>query len=93
MGFGVGANWKGNRNGRPPVGDALATRIRKLAGRDGKKFVNEVVRIALNAEDDRTRLTAIALLFERGYGKPPQDVNIGGQADKPVKIVHEYHDT
>ncbi len=82
----------GNPNGRPPTGKSIAEYIRKIGGDEGKTYVDELHVFATTAEDPRVRMMAIGLLLERGFGRPPQDVNIAGQVDTKTTVVHEYHD-
>ncbi len=84
----------GNPRGRPPVGESLATAVRDMGGKDGKKFLAELKRIAFKSKDDRTRLQALQVLIERGYGKPPQTIDMNAGADGEglmIKVVHEHH--
>jgi hypothetical protein len=63
----------GNPKGRPRSGEALAEYIRQLAGPDGRTYVDTLHALAVGKHHDtRSRLTAIAVLLERGFGKPPQ---------------------
>lgn len=82
----------GNPKGRPSTGKSIAEYIRKLGGEDGRTYVDELHQLATMPHDDpRVRMMAIGLLLERGFGKPPQDVNLGNQDGNPliVKHVHE----
>lgn len=83
----------GNPAGRPPTGKSIAEYIRKLGGEDGKVYVDELHTLATLPHDDpRVRMMAIGLLLERGFGKPPQDVNVAGELKTQTTVVHEYHD-
>src|SRR5437867_13269722 len=65
----------GNREGRPTVGASVAEHIRQLGGDDGHAYVEQLHRLAVGPHNDtRARLTAIGLLLDRGYGRPPQDM-------------------
>lgn len=69
----------GNPAGRPRSGQSLAEHIRQLAGEDGQAYVQVLHRLATGLHrDTRARLTAIGLLLERGFGRPPQTVDIQG---------------
>jgi hypothetical protein len=92
MPFAKGNN--ANPKGRPPTGKSIAEYIRKLGGENGKLYVDILHGVAVDAEQPMpTRLTAMNCLLDRGFGKPPQDVNLGGTVDTRTTVVHEYHDT
>lgn len=82
-----------NPKGRPRTGQSIAEYIRKLGGEDGKVYVDELHTLATLPHDDpRVRMMAIGLLLERGFGKPPQDVNVAGEMKTQTTVVHEYYD-
>lgn len=82
----------GNPKGRPRTGAALSEYIRKLGGEDGQVYADKLHELATGQHDNVTaRLTAISVLLDRGYGKPPQDINLANQDDEtPLRIVHEH---
>lgn len=83
-----------NPRGRPPVGKSIAEYIRKLGGENGKIYVDKLHELAAGNHNNVTaRLAAIDALLNRGFGKPPQDVNVKGQVDSRTTVIHEYHDT
>lgn len=83
----------GNPKGRPPVSTSLAECIRELGGPDGRVYVQELHNLAALPHDDpRVRIMAITVLLERGFGKPPQDLNLTGEVDTRTTVVHEYFD-
>ncbi|HEX2594744.1 MAG TPA: hypothetical protein VHL34_24790 [Rhizomicrobium sp.] len=82
----------GNPKGRPSTGQSIAEYIRKLGGEDGKTYVDELHTLGTTSDDPRIRMMAIGLLLDRGFGRPPQDVTLGGQVDTRTTVVHEYHD-
>jgi hypothetical protein len=69
MAFKSGDEWNGNRHGRPRVGETVAEYIRGLAAADGRKYV-----------DKKAALQAIGILLERGWGRPPQGLDIHSTA-------------
>ena len=82
----------GNPAGRPPAGLSLAEAIRKLAGEDGRVYVEALHQIATHEfTDDRTRIAAIGVLLDRGFGKPPQAVNLEGSGE-PTVIEYRWRD-
>ncbi len=65
----------GNLLGRPPGGISLAARIRALGGEDGATYAELLHGIAMNeGETTRLRIDAIKVLLDRGYGRPPEEV-------------------
>lgn len=69
----------GNPAGRPRSGQAVAEYIRKLAGDDAREYVDELHALATRPHNNvKARLAAIGLLLERGYGKPPQELELTG---------------
>lgn len=83
----------GNPKGRKPVGTTMAEYIRKIGGQNGEIYVDKLHQLATQPHDDaRVRIMAIQVLVERGFGRPPQDVNVSGQLDSRTTVVHEYHD-
>lgn len=80
-----------NPKGRPPVGHSLAECIRKLGGKDGKVYAQKLHDIATLPHDNvNARMTAIGMLLERGFGKPPQDVNHSGKIDTVTTVTHKH---
>jgi hypothetical protein len=51
--------------------------IRQNGGEDAAQYVERLHALATEPhKDTRARIAAIQILLERGYGKPPQDLNI-----------------
>ncbi len=87
--FGPGNN--ANPRGRPPVGESIAEYIRHLSGANGKVYVDKLHAIATEEHKNvMARMQAIGVLLERGFGKPPQDVNLKGQLDTRTTVNHHY---
>jgi hypothetical protein len=77
----------GNPKGRPRSGEALAEYIRELAGPDGKVYVDKLHALAVEPhKDTRSRLAAIDILLERGFGKPPQPIEHSGSIGSTVDM-------
>ena len=67
----------GNPAGRPRSGESIAEYIRQLAGADGRVYIDKLHALATGEDTDtRAVLAAIGLLLERGFGKPPQTVEM-----------------
>ena len=66
----------GNPAGRPRAGTPVAEYIRQLAGPNARAYIDELHWLATSEhKDTRARLTAIQILMERGYGKPPEVID------------------
>src|SRR5689334_13666053 len=61
----------GNPGGRPKMPTALREAMRGLADE-----ALTVLEDALKSDDERVRLMAVAQIFDRGYGKPTQTVDM-----------------
>ena len=67
----------GNPHGRPRRGASLAERIREKGGADGEVYVSLLHGIATSPkETTRLRIEAVKVLLQRGFGDPPQQVDI-----------------
>jgi hypothetical protein len=81
MGFKSGDEWTGNRHGRPRVGETVAEYIRGLAGADGRMYLDKLHALATGPhKDTKAQLQAIGILLERGWGRPPQELDIHSTA-------------
>jgi hypothetical protein len=61
----------------------LAEYIRELGGPDGRLYVDKLHHLAIGKHTDpRALLTAIGILLERGFGKPPQVIEHSGRIGK-----------
>ena len=70
----------GNPKGRPPGGTALAERIRALAGDNGASYVQMLHDLVMDEQQPtRFRIDAVKILFDRGFGKPPQEIHVTGE--------------
>ena len=77
----------GNPLGRPRVGSALAEYIRELGGPDGRVYVNALHEIATSRTKDlKSRLAAIVILLDRGFGRAAQMLEISA-ADDPKAVI------
>ena len=66
-----------NPRGRPPSGRALAEKIRAKAGDDAAVYVDELHRMALSRRiAPKVRVEVMRVLLDRGFGKPPTDINV-----------------
>jgi len=84
MPFQKGGKWNGNKNGRP--------RHKTFRDYFGEKEIDELVKIV--KRDYKKRPEILKLVVEQVFGKPAQNVNLGGQGDNPNPIpllANVYH--
>jgi hypothetical protein len=80
-----------NPRGRPRTGTSVAEYVRKLSGDDGRAYVDKLHALAVGEHDNfSARLSAINILLDRGWGRPPQAVTLGGQLDTVTTVVHRH---
>ena len=74
----------GNPGGRPK---GLTRRVRELVGEDGELIANYMLSV-MTDEGARTadRLEAARWLADRGFGKPPQDVELALKGQEAVDV-------
>ena len=74
----------GNPRGRPKwAKDGLD--VRDLARKHTDFAMGVLVDVATNGKHENARVAAAQALLDRGWGKPPQSVEIGGEAS--LRIV------
>jgi hypothetical protein len=66
---------------------ALRDAMRGLAD-DAMRVLKE----SLESDDERVRLMAAAQIFDRGYGKPNQTVDMNARVSNPADIVKAGHE-
>ena len=74
---------------RPKMSEALAKKIRNLVG-DGDKLANLLFAIANGSEPQAKvsdRLSAINMLFDRGWGKPVSSIEVSGEVNV-TNVIH-----
>ena len=72
----------GNPSGRPKVDEE----VRKLAREHGPAAINKLVE-HLDGDDGRLSQAAAIALLDRGFGKPAQALNIGGDPENPLQVI------
>ena len=74
---------------RPKLSEALSKKIRNLVG-DGDKLAHLLFAIANGSEPQAKvsdRLSAINMLFDRGWGKPVSSVEVTGEVNV-TNVIH-----
>lgn len=68
--------------------------IKALAQKYAPEAMEELYRIAKRAESEAARVGAIKEILDRGYGRSPQAVQLGGDPENPIKHedVTQYTD-
>jgi hypothetical protein len=80
-----GGRPKGSKNTPHTVTEAILARYRE----QGVKLADEMLRLALHAKFEPTRVSAINKIQDRVMGKPPQPVT-GGDGKGPVEFVWRF---
>jgi len=57
--------------------------VRELSRQYTEEAIQTLVTLMQSAKVERTRLAAASELLDRGYGRPPQAIDLGG----PIRIV------
>lgn len=74
----------GNPGGRPK----LEGEIRELAQKHGRKALERLVKL-MASKNERVAVVAAQAVLDRGYGKPPQGLQISGELAVRGKLVIE----
>ncbi len=77
------------KTARPKMSEALSKKIRNLVG-DGDKLANLLFAIANGSEPQAKvsdRLSAINMLFDRGWGKPVSSIEVSGEVNV-TNVIH-----
>lgn len=61
--------WKPGQSGNPGGRPAIVRKVRELAQSHAPDAIEELARLAFNAEDERVRVAAIKELLDRGIGR------------------------
>jgi hypothetical protein len=77
----------GNPGGRPQ-GQGVTQLLQRKYGKDGKKLFDEIERLAWHGEDEHVRLKALAMLADRGWGKPKETQE--HIFPDPVRVIHTF---
>ena len=68
----------GNPGGRPKE----VAEVRELAKEHGSAAIERLVEL-MASDNERTAVAACEAILNRGYGRPPQAVNLAGEEDGP----------
>jgi hypothetical protein len=89
----IGVNRGNAGKGRPKGARNKATAsVKALAGKYGPDAIKELARLAVEAESEAARVSAIKELLDRAYGKSVQAVEHSGPDGGPVKHAHDLSD-
>jgi hypothetical protein len=78
----------GNPGGRPKV----LGEVQALARQYAPTAIVELARLALKAKNETARIAAIRELFDRGYGRSRQAMEITAPAGDPLQLLLEELD-
>jgi len=76
--------WKKGQSGNPGGRPKEVAEVRELSRQYTEEAIQTLVTLMQSAKVERTRLAAASELLDRGYGRPPQAVDLGG----PIQIVN-----
>jgi len=76
--------WKKGQSGNPGGRPKEVAEVRELARQYTEQSIQTLVTLMQSAGSERTRLAAASELLDRGYGRPPQAIDLGG----PIQIVN-----
>lgn len=83
----AGRKTGGRRKGAP---NKATADIRALAQVHAEKAMVELARLATEAESEAARVAAIKELFDRGFGKPKQSLDIDARVTTP-KTLNDFY--
>ena len=80
---------KGHKTGGRAKGtpNKSTAELKALAQQYSKECIEELKRLALNADSDAARVSAIREILDRGHGKPAQAMAITGEDGGPVEQI------
>ncbi len=76
--------WKKGQSGNPGGRPKEVAEVRELSRQYTDEAIQTLVTLMQSAKLERTRLAAASELLDRGYGRPPQAIDLGG----PIQIVN-----
>lgn len=75
----------GNPGGRRP---SLTKTIQRKCGRDGQKLIGRLWALALDPKvATRDQISAMKILAEHGWSKPPQALEHSGTEGGPIRVT------
>jgi len=76
----------GNPNGRPKMPDLKEAMAKILADEKGGKSALDAILAAMKAKAEKGDVKAAEFLFDRGFGKPTQDISMRQEGTTEVTI-------
>lgn len=77
----------GNPKGRPKMPDLKEAMANALAEEKDGKTAIEAILAAMRAKAARGDVRAAEFLFDRGYGKATQDINMKNDGTQQIEVV------
>jgi hypothetical protein len=78
----------GRKKGTP---NKITSEVKELAQRFGEEVIDQLHHIATNKKSsDGDKIAAIKELLNRGYGKAPAPIHLGGPDGAPLSITIDY---
>jgi hypothetical protein len=85
----------GNKGGRPKGSINKATvELQKLVRKRTPEVIAELIRLSVTAESESARVAACKELLDRGYGRPPQALQVTGEDGGALvhRVIHDDAD-
>ncbi len=76
--------WRKGQSGNPGGRPKEVAEVRELSRQYTEEAIQTLVTLMQSAKLERTRLAAASELLDRGYGRPPQAIDLGG----PIPILN-----
>jgi hypothetical protein len=77
----------GNPNGRPKMPNLKEAMAKILADEKEGKTALDAILAAMRAKAAKGDVRAAEFLFDRGYGKPTQDINMKQEGTQQVEVI------
>jgi hypothetical protein len=77
----------GNPNGRPKLPDLKEAMAKILADEKEGKSALEAILAAMRAKAAKGDVRAAEFLFDRGYGKATQDINMKQEGTQQLEVI------
>lgn len=88
MNRGPGRRFERGRSGNPGGRPKVAQEVRDLARQHGAAAVEALAKILHDSPSEKSRIAAAVALLDRGYGKPPQEIQASAiEGPMTVEIV------
>ena len=81
--------FKPGQSGNPGGRSKAEAEIKRLAQEYGTAALTKLVEF-LDSDDHKLALSAANSLLDRGFGRPSQSVQVGGDPENPLELVGRF---